>query len=172
MNLEDRALHDLAVPVVAGLEPVLAGLRPLLRLWRYPAFSPYQSWFLLTPEPGAPASKRPALLRLAWDRTSDLALLPVRLDPVIAARFAEIDDVRVKALLEAGTAIAFPAFQLASSFGVDGETWGLEMDNYFFGGARLTWWCDGPPSWRPFTTWARQLAELLDQVVEESDGGR
>jgi hypothetical protein len=156
VSLEDRAAFLLRHPEQAGLHLLLKGRRLVVRVVHEPAFVAHRSWSLYR---GAPDDMRLLVLRLTREPSVD----PI--DPKLVNHVSYLDPAAAVALLDEGAAIRVPVFdnQGRHGIGIDGEIWTFQSGDRFTG-ARLEWWCDGPPEWKPFADWTRRLAEFLDRA--------
>jgi hypothetical protein len=153
---------------VPGAEP-LDPWRPRLRLWHYPAFEPYYAWSIFTVNGAASRTSSTMVRQLRWDRVADAErlLMPMtglqrgfHTDPTIELRDRIIDADIFESRLAALRMLAFPVFA-APAWGIDGETFGIEV----FNSASIEWWCDGPAGFAPIAAWAAAMRDWLAEIA-------
>lgn len=163
LDLEQRAAYLLTHPEETGLRQLLRRQKLLVRVVHSPAFEPHRAWSVYRPRKEERGGSL-LLLRLTWDQSVE-PQTPGSDAPKVVDRVAYVPQSRLEAVLAQGAGIRIPFFCGDGPWGLDGETWTVDAGEYF-NTSKLEWWCDGPDAWRPFIEWVRNLAALLDELVE------
>ena len=143
----------------------------IVLIWRYPAFEPYQSWFLI--KAGVARNEHWLVRRVTWERVIDCQRAA---DPLKQAAFMidphptptiEVLDVRVghdfaTQVVERLGGLTVPSLLASHGIGIDGEVNGIETQH---GQVHVEWWCDGPPAWRMLTEEVERLRLELNAAV-------
>jgi hypothetical protein len=88
--------------------------------------------------------------------------------PTITVRDGQIARESVTSWLQEVARIRIALFGVEAPWGVDGESWGIEVIRPFLQ-ARLEWWGDGPTSRAGFTrAVARLRKQLTDAVLADN----
>jgi hypothetical protein len=176
-QLQARAQH--ALEHLAALEPCapVQQMRQVLRLWHEPAFGTPKAWALfehvrLPSDPSTRLLPAWMLVREAtWDRPQDMGRFADPLQglregfdapPTITVRDGQIAQEAVMSWLQEMAQLPIALFGVEAPWGIDGETWGLEVRQPFLH-VRLQWWGAGPTPWAELT---RAVAHLREQLTD------
>ena len=167
---EKQAHHYLRDATSVPSAPPLINHSLRFRLWHYPAFDAYRSWSIFELR----RSNEPASLlvrQVTWDRPHDCQRLRVdpllglqegfHTDPKIEIRDRPLNASDLAERLAAAQSVSVPIVGRDSGICLDGARFGYEERD---GSPRLQWCCDGPPEWREFTTWAREMMKWLHEA--------
>jgi hypothetical protein len=130
--------------------------RILVRLWRYPSFEPYSSWALIE------SKSQVFLRRVTWDKSQWLFTTPDTFGSEVL-----IEAPAYEGLLSRLREIQLPPFINLASLGIDGITYGIEI-NLFGLSTRLSWWNTPPPEWAALGTWHAEAIEKFDGLLPAS----
>jgi hypothetical protein len=174
-TLQDRAQWALEHPNLLEPQAQLREMHQQLRLWHDLAFGNPTTWAVFESRAGASSSRRSqpspqlAVREVTWDRQHDLQrfvdpLQGVRegfsAPPTILVQDGVIAREAVDSWLQDVRQVSIPVLGVAPAIGLDGESWGIEVDRPFLL-VRLQWWGDGPQVWIPFTQAVVHLQQLL-----------
>jgi len=135
-----------------------------------PSFEDCRAYTVLLPSPRSPL--RPLGVRRVWRRHADLAKFetPVirlrygpKLEPTIEESETVLEQAAVEALLDAANSMRVPARPAQSQWGVDGESYVLDLPGSFLS-SHFRWWGDPPSGWEP-------LRDLHSNVARTVEGG-
>jgi hypothetical protein len=175
-TLQDLAQRALEHPDL--LEPRAS--HQVLRLWRDPAFGNPTTWAVYELQAGASSSRSShlspqlVLRAVTWDRRHDLERFADPLQgiregfsapPTMHLRDGQIARKPVDSWLEEVRQMSIPVLGVVPSKGLDGEFWGIEVDQPFLL-VRLQWWEEGPTEWAPFTQAVVRLQQLLADACQ------
>lgn len=173
-QLQANALAILERPQqYVGLD-IPRGLRPALRVWHFPSFSEHSAWLVFRRSPNT-KSGISLVQEFVWDRAEDykrmsdplvgikhpLGFVPT---PHIRTRAVEVSDDQITSRLNSLADLDFKPFVEDRPFGLDGETFGIELLDAF-NGARFAWWCDGPDDWAALTQWTKSSIKFFKQCL-------
>jgi hypothetical protein len=174
-TLQNRAQWALEHPDLLEPSAQLQDMHERLRLWHDPAFGNPTTWAVFESREGASSSRSrhpsPQLVvrEVTWDRRHDLGrfvdpLQGVRegfhAPPTILVQDGAIARELIDAWLQEIRQVSIPVLGVTPARGLDGESWGIEIDQPFLL-VRLRWWEDGPTEWAPFTQSVVHLQQLL-----------
>jgi len=151
----ERALALLEAPEAY---PALARRKctRLLRVWVYPSFKPSASWSLIQ------EGRRFFIRRVVWDQ-----VLTVDSEPVTYGSESPVEEESFRALLSELQAMQVTPFALASTMGIDGTSYGVEVGGINPSG-RMSWWGKPPLGWAPLQEWHARATELLESFLPAS----
>jgi len=164
-QLQTRALE--ALEHLGRLEPraPVQHLRQLLRLWHDPVFGAPTAWavFEHVRLPSDPQGHRlppwMAVREATWDRPHDLGRFADPLQgmregfhapPTIRVRDGRIAQGSITSWLREVRQLPIVLLGITGPFGLDGESWGIAVDDPFLQ-VRLQWWGAGPRPLRACT---------------------
>jgi hypothetical protein len=155
-------------------------LHVLLRLWHYPAFDLHTSWTVFQTQGSSRETAQLSIRQVVWDNIRDSQRLTDPMEglrrgfhthPTLRICDAAVGFDEYNDIVATGRHLAIPMVGVEESVGLDGETFGIEIEE-FLTHRRLEWWCSGPEEWRPFTKWVASLRSFLQRCVEDTIGGR
>ncbi|MCB9682115.1 MAG: hypothetical protein H6733_11675 [Alphaproteobacteria bacterium] len=152
-GFEDARTWLLAFDDVDGLPP-LADAARLGATWRWPSFSPWQSWTLLRRRGAFEVRRR------TWVQPQG-PLRPARCFVAMG---------RVEASVAAALVESFDASWLrldpqAASWGIDGTTCGVLVPDAQGTFSQLSWWSQPPEAWAPIVTWHDRATAALERFL-------
>jgi hypothetical protein len=184
---EWRELEDVAERVLKHPPGGPKRHNALLRIWRYPSFTPYTSWTVYR---SIDRDKLDLFIReLIWDRPKDAGRFSNPLEgiateamfrpiPTITQRSVQTESIQAFECIESLQRILLPPFHLDGCLGVDGEGFGVETFN-FANSSKLRWWSNPPQEWYEISKWHESasaifIAELGNVSLEPLDlsGGK
>jgi len=149
-------------------EPI-QGFRPTLRIWHYPALSPYAVWMLFQPDPGSVRKQQWHVREVIWDRPHDMSRFAHPLEgvrqgflspPTINVRDAGAPNGLISDSLRQIARLPIPVVGVEGPIGLDGDMSGIETYDPFLR-VRLEWWWEGPRAWKTFIQAVVRLREVL-----------
>jgi hypothetical protein len=151
----ERALALLEAPATY---PALAQRKSttLLRVWAYPSFKPSASWSVIQ------EGKRFFIRRVVWDQVRT-----VDSEPVTYGAESPAEEESFRGLLSELRAMQFAPFALASTMGIDGTSYGVEVGGISPSG-RMSWWGKPPTGWAPLQAWHARAIELFESLLPAS----
>lgn len=167
VDLESKALELLAYS--SRPEGEKGPASAVLRLWHYPSFGVYTSWVVYRI---APAGEEIEYIveEKVWDRPSDALRMfdplvgsqhPLKfsVNTTVSTRSTVLLNCKVDQMLEELSSLRFRLFCDDGSFGLDGETFGVET----FGSQKtsIEWRCDGPAELQELAKWAQKARSQL-----------
>ena len=151
----ERALALLEAPEkYPGLAP-RKGIT-LLRVWVYPSFEPCAAWSIL--QSGASYFVR----RVVYDQTPT-----VDAQPITFGAESPVAEENFSGLLSELRSMQLSPFALASTVGIDGTSYGVEVGGFGKSGL-MSWWGKPPTGWAPFQTWHACAIERLESLLPPS----
>jgi hypothetical protein len=146
-ELVERARHALEHPGEVEPRGDLHRYSQFLRLWRYPAFGPWNSWTLFEPGRYADDPEAFRLRQITWDQRSDLGRFgdPMewlrqgyRAPPTLDVVDATVSRVTLKPYLDGLAHVRIPLLQGERYVMLDGEERGVEAYGFAVS-ARVVW---------------------------------
>lgn len=148
----ERALALLEAPEkYPGLAP-RKGIA-LLRVWVYPSFKPCVTWSIL--QSGTSYFVR----RVVYDQSHT-----VDAQPITFGAEAPVAEVSFNGLLSELRTMQLSPFALASTVGIDGTSYGVEVGGFGKSGL-MSWWGKPPAEWAPLQAWHACAIELLESLL-------
>ncbi len=182
-TLKSRAQSALEHPDLLEPHARLHEMHQLLRLWHDPAFGNPTTWAIFESRAGASTSRRSQLSfqlaarEVTWKRQHDMGRFSDPLQgvregfhapPTIRVQDGAIAQKLIESWLQEVHQIRLPVLGVTPAVGLDGESWGIEVDQPFLL-VRLQWWEDGPTEWAPFIQAVVQLQRLLADACQVDD---
>ncbi len=151
----ERALALLEAPETY---PLLADRKctRLLRVWVYPSFKPSASWSVIQ------EGNKFFIRRVVWDQVQT-----VDSEPVTYGAESPVEEEGFIALLSELRAMHVTPFALASTMGIDGTSYGIEVGGFRVSG-RMSWWGKPPIEWVPLQEWHARAIELFESFLPAS----
>ncbi|MCR8958699.1 hypothetical protein M0765_013470 [Variovorax sp. S2] len=151
----ERALALLEAPEkYPGLAP-RKGIA-LLRVWMYPSFRPCAAWSILE------SGKSFFVRRVVWDQVPTVDSQPITFgaeSPVVEESFS--------GLLSELRTMQLSPFALASTIGIDGTSYGVEVGGFGKSGF-MSWWGKPPVGWAPLEAWHARAIKQLESLLPSS----
>lgn len=166
-DLESKALELLAY--CSQPEGYKRPASAVLRLWNYPSFGVYTSWVVYRISPAGEELEY-IVEEKVWDRPSDAQRMfdplvgsqhPLKfsVSTTISTRSTVLLKSKVVQMLEELSSLRFRPFCDDGSFGLDGETFGVET--FGFQKTLIEWRCDGPAELQELARWAQKARSQL-----------
>ncbi|MCL2310261.1 MAG: hypothetical protein FWC42_08335 [Proteobacteria bacterium] len=127
-----------------------------LRLWRYPSFQPSASWAVLQ------ADNALFLRRITWDHRH-----PVIVEPITYGCEVPLASDVFETVLRSLQAIKLPPFVPVSTIGIDGTSYGLEINSFALS-ARYNWWESPPEAWTQLEEWHGSTTAQFEDLLPAS----
>lgn len=177
-KLEEEAMRMLENPSLLPKEDaILKFYEPILRLWTYPSFSPYKVWVFCEPNFRTINPSDLIIRKVIWDRHTDLDRLANPLEglkkgfdtePRLVIRSTKVEREIYENLYSKLNEIKFSAFASEGTFGVDGESYGIESF-CFSNSTRVSWWSVYSDEWQNLVEWFRKTTEFLENKFSDLD---
>lgn len=151
----ERALALLEAPETYPVLPRRKCTR-LLRVWVYPSFKPSASWSVIQ------EGRKFFVRRVVWDQVQT-----VDSEPVTYGAESPVEEERFRELLSELRAMLVTPFALASTMGIDGTSYGIDVGGFSVSG-RMSWWGKPPIEWVPLQEWHARAIELFESFLPES----
>jgi hypothetical protein len=138
--------------------PTLAQRRSttLLRVWVYPSFKPSASWSVIQ------EGRRFFIRRVVWDQVRT-----VDSEPVTYGAESPVEEESFRELLTELRAMQAAPFALASTMGIDGTSYGVEVGGIRPSG-RMSWWGKPPIGWAALQAWHARAIERFEALLPAS----
>jgi hypothetical protein len=152
----EKALALLEHPESYPGLPGHAGSRLLLRVWRYPSFTPYFAWAVI-------ASRDVLFLRrVVWDQAARILPTPRTFGCEIPLQKGTFEPIMARL-----RTIQIPPFLPVPTIGLDGTSYGVEYGDFILS-CKLTWWETPPVEWTPLQQWHTATTQLFESLLPTS----
>ena len=148
---------------------------PTLHLWISPTFTPEKHWIFYKPRPQINPQPQPLVRQLIWQKQRDFNRLNDPLtglregfhaEPTFETKTVEIEKETLETWHQQLSEIRFPAFARDEVFGLDGETFGVEIIG-FYHQARVAWWSVYPQEWQKLVDWFEKIQDFLEEKFND-----
>ncbi len=131
----------------------------LLQLFVLPSFHPMTSWTVYSA-----ANDSFFVRRVRWDLAADHQTARCKLtigEPTTYGADASFPSSMLAPRLARLATISIPAFNLPTTLGTDGVSYGLRRKT-FEHSAELMWWCEPPVGWEAIAEWHQDFVAALE----------
>ena len=174
IKLEQAADQALKKPETC--QPNLRCKLRQIRLSQCPSFGDDRSWSVLAASMRA-GEGAPLLIReITWHRQGDLRQFnnPMEWlrrhddhDPTLTVRDGLVSAAAFHNKMAELESISIPVLPDEDVFGLDGETFELELGLNSLSSVCVEWWCEGPVEWKGLTSWFEAVLNLLQDSLNK-----
>jgi hypothetical protein len=128
----------------------------LLRIWVYPSFKPCAAWSILQ------SGKSHFVRRVVWEQARTVGA-----QPITYGAESPIAEEGFSTLLAELRAMQLSPFAVASTAGIDGTTYGVEVGGSGKSGL-MSWWGKPPAGWAALQAWHVRAIGRLESLLPSS----
>lgn len=174
-NLRAKAAQMLETPRLLPKDLQVKHFDQTLHLWISPTFTPEKHWIFYTPQPQLNPLPKPVVQQIIWRRDTDFQRMmnaetdlqdAFQIEPTFEIKTVELERKFYREIRTELSKIQIPPFIEEEMDGRDGEIFGVETLDLFYGG-RIIWWSECPHSWKELADWSENVREFLEKSFNE-----